>query len=182
MNDAHADDLHIPRERNRRLHVVGRVAAGAVIALIAVMWLYAASPWSRREPPATLENRSYAAAAAALCRDALAPIDDLPIASQARSPQERAQIIDQGNEVVADLVVRLRTLQPVGDHDTVLVEQWLDDWDELLRNRQAYADLLRAGGDEPFRVTGFDGVPLDASMQWFAKVNNMAECAPPGDV
>lgn len=179
-----SEQPEIPRPETsvaRRL-TIGKMAVALVIAAFVVMWLYAASPWSRREPPATLDNAAFAEEADRVCEEALAPMEDVPFASEARSPQERATFLDQGNEIVADLVVRLRALEPVGEHDTALVTQWLADWGELLRNREAYADLLRNGADEPFRVTGFDGEPLDASMAWFAQVNRMPNCAPPLDV
>ncbi len=170
------------RATRSRWSTIGKVAAGVVIAAFTVMWLYAASPWSRREPPATLDHPEYAEQAQAVCEETLRPLDDLPFASEMHSPEERAVLLDQANDVVGELVVRLRTVEPVGAHDQELVDQWLADWDEYLRNREAYADTLRAGNDEPFRVTGYDGEPLDGSMNWFTQVNLMPACATPGDV
>jgi hypothetical protein len=82
------------------------------------------------------------------------------------------------------MVADLRGLVPPDDpEEERAVSRWLDDWEEYLRNRRAYADRFRAGLDEPFRVTDRGGYQVDVLIDDFAaRANDMPSCAPPDDV
>ena len=125
------------------------------VILIALMWGYILSPWSKHgDPPTTLEDTSYTAAAEQICATSQAKINALPKAITAKSPEDRAQVLTQANTLVADLVTQLHALQPKVDADRRFTDQWMADWDSYLASRQAYARLLGIGQGRPVHGAG----------------------------
>ena len=81
--------------------------------LIALMWAYILSPWSKTgDPPTTLKDKSYAATAEPLCAATQTKIDALPKAYTAESPEDRAAVLAKADAMVATLVKQLHGLQP----------------------------------------------------------------------
>lgn len=153
------------------------------VILIALMWGYILSPWSKHgDPPTTLEDTSYTAAAEQICATSQAKINALPKAITAKSPEDRAQVLTQANSLVADLVTQLHALQPKVDADRRFTDQWLADWDSYLASREAYARLLASGKDDQFTVQAEGDHPITERMDGFALLNSMPSCQVPLDV
>jgi hypothetical protein len=160
-------------------------AIGLLVAviLIALMWAYILSPWSKRgDVPTTLKDTSYTAAAERLCAASQAKINELPKAATAESPEERAAVLTQANGLVDDLVTQLHALQPKVDADREFVDQWMADWDSYLGSRRAYARVLASGKDDRFAVQAEGGHPVTERMDGFAVLNDMPSCQVPLDV
>ena len=160
-------------------------AVGLLVAviLIALMWAFILSPWSKRGGvPTTLKDTAYTASAEQACAATQARIKQLPKAETAKSPEERAGVLDQANAMVADLVEELHALQPKVVDDRQYTEQWLADWDSYLASRQAYAKLLATGKDGRFTLQAEGGHAITERMDGFAVLNHMPSCQVPLDV
>ena len=165
-----------------------RWSAGAVglliaVILIALMWAYILSPWSKSgDVPTTLKDKSYAATAEPLCAATQTQIDGLPKANTAESPQDRAAVLTRANAMVADLVKQLHGLEPKVVEDRQFTNQWLTDWDSYLASRVRYAGILATGKDDRFTVEAEGGHPITERMDGFAVLNKMPSCQVPLDV
>lgn len=163
-----------------------RRPTGWLLALIVagsfVLWFYAFSGLARRDPPDTLDEAAYAAAAQPICAASRARIDALPIAQATRSPEERAAVLSDATDELVVMVDRLRDLTPGTDRDRAIVTAWLEDWDRYVADRRAYAAVLATGTDAQFVLTARNGEIYTKSMDNLATVNDMLECKTPGDV
>ncbi len=161
----------------------GSVGLLVAVILIALMWAYILSPFSKHgDPPTTLKDTTFTAAAEQACTTAEADIAKLPKAETAESPEQRAEVLTEANAIVADLVQSLRAIEPKVEQDRQFTDQWLADWDSYLASRQAYAQLLAAGKDERLAVQAEGGHPITERMDGFALLNNMPSCQVPLDV
>jgi hypothetical protein len=158
------------------------VALVLAIVAIAAMWVYILGPWRSREVPTTLEDRTYAERAEPLCVAAQARIAALPPAASATTPEERADVLDAANDIVAGLVAELHRIEPSVDADRQYVDQWMADWDSYLESRRRYANVLASGRDDRFAVQAEGGHPITERMDGFADLNQMSSCRVPLDV
>ena len=158
---------------------VGRITVGVIIASLVVFWIYVfvvAKPIHDELP-----DPKYAPAAQAICSDALTQLRNAGlIEAVAKTPQQRADLAERADEVLARQVERLKAIPPGDDTTRVAVASWLDDWDTWLRDRAAWVVKLRAGEDAPFLETqDKNGTPSSAALNIFARVNQMPDCATP---
>ena len=161
----------------------GSVGLLVAVILIALMWAYILSPWSKHgDTPTTLKDASYTAAAEQICAASQTKINALPKADTAESPEDRARVLTEANGLVGDLVTRLHALQPKVEADRQFTDQWLTDWDSYLASREAYARILASGKDERFAVQAEGGHPITERMDGFALLNDMPSCQVPLDV
>jgi hypothetical protein len=164
---------------------VGFVLAASVLALSALFWVWAFSPWAPRGNPDRLDDRTFAEAAERICADAQAAIDGLPAARSETSPQNRAVSVAAANTILGTMLVELRSAAAsVEDPDDArLVELWLADYEQFVRDREEHALRLAAGEDIRLEVTAIpDGGPIDGRIDGFARVNDMESCLVPLDV
>jgi hypothetical protein len=159
------------------------VALLVAVILIALMWAYILSPFSKHgEAPTTLKDTSFTAAAEQACAAAEADIAKLPKAETAETAEQRASVLTEANAIVADLVKNLEAIEPKAAQDRQFTDQWLADWTSYLASRQAYAQLLATGKDSRFAVQAEGGHPITERMDGFALLNNMPSCQTPLDV
>src|ERR1700681_1409939 len=83
------------------------------LGLIAVMWIYALG-FAPKGNPNRLHDTAWTANAESVCAAAQRQIAALPPAKTAKSAQERADVVDQANVVVADMIATLRTAEVSG--------------------------------------------------------------------
>lgn len=186
-----------------RRWTAGRMLAAAVVAASFVFWVWAFTPWARRENPARIDDRGFAAAADARCADLQAFIATLPTARSETAPRQRADQVRTGTEAVEALVADLRAsasgLSTVTDSngppDSELVASWLEDWGVYVADRRTYETALEeaaaspdgggAGSDTDLRFLLSDAAPVGVyteRMDGFARLNGMDNCQIPGDV
>jgi len=159
---------------------VGRVAAVVVVLGIVGMWAYIFSRTGREKPIDQLDDPTFAEQAQPLCE---AATEDLIGATPARTPDARANELERANDRLQALVGELAAIAPERGGDADLVGQWLDDWDTYLGDRDEYVEALRRDGDAAeFLVTPRAGRQITLTMEHFAEINDMPDCAPPGDV
>lgn len=186
-----------------RRWTAGRVLAAVVVASTFVFWVWAFTPWARRENPARIDDRVFAAAADRRCADLQAFISTLPSARSETELRQRADQVRTGTEAVEALVADLRAsaagLSAVTDSngppDSELVASWLEDWGVYVADRRAYETSLEeaaaspdgggAGSGTDLRFLLSDAAPVGIyteRMDGFARLNGMDNCQIPGDV
>jgi len=178
-----AEDL--PESGSDRLSRIGMVLAVGVVLLSLAFWVWAFGPWMSRENPDRLESRAFPEAAEVLCAATDRAIDALPAAQTATSPEERAPVVAQANDLLATMVADLRALPAatVDAEDAVLIDLWLDDYETFVEDRREHAERLAAGEDARLSVTAIPEVgPIDGRIDGFARVNDMESCTVPLDV
>jgi hypothetical protein len=152
------------------------------LGLIAVMWVYALG-FAPKGNPNRLHDKAWTANSESVCAAAQQQISALPPAKTAKSPQERAVVVDQANAVLADMIATLRTAAVKGtDKEQHYVEMWLADYDTYLGDRRDWATILHRGENKPFAISKADGGPILDRMDGFAETNNMPSCKAPLDV
>lgn len=151
---------------------------------MAVFWIYAFANTSSVEHPDAFEDPVYSAAAEAICAERQANIAEFPMATSATDPEARGPLIELGTAELELMVAELAALEPPTDPEGADgVIEWLDDYDLYLSDRRAYTEVLARGEDEPFLLSANDqGARVTDMLGTFAEVNNMASCAPAGDV
>jgi hypothetical protein len=161
-----------------------RVLVTLVVVGMAAMWgyvLYLAFGPGRQAPPDRLDDPAFAIAAEARCHAALEEVDELPSASASASATERADVVDEANEIFAAMLDDLAVLTPSGE-DGSLVRQWLADWRTYLGDRQEYAHALRSDPRAQLLVSAKDRDQITEYLDAFAADNRMTACATPLDV
>lgn len=169
--------------RTPRRVTVARVAGAAVFVAIAAFWIYAflIAPDDKVD---ALQDRSFVDRANAICEARYAELDALPPAHSSPTPADRAVVVDQSNEVVANLIADLReAAAPATGRDRELLDMWLADWDAYLQARIDFAEALRTNEDGAFfLVPARHGGQITETMDGFARTNRIMECLVPLDV
>lgn len=158
-----------------------------VLGLVS-MWvyvLYLAFGPGRQPPADRLDDPAFAEAAEPVCAGAVADVEDLPVASEASSPAQRADVLDQANSIYSDMLVDLddlRVLAPSGE-ERKRTSAWLADWDVLLADREAYAQALRQDPEARLLISEKPGTGrhITGWIDEFALANKMDDCVTPND-
>jgi hypothetical protein len=178
-----------PAEREGRRWGLGRLAVlGAVVGLVA-MWAYvvylAVGP-GRQPPIDRLDDPAFAEAAEPRCAAAVEAVDELPVAAAVDTAEERAEVLDEANDIFEDMLDDLEgmlDLVPAGEQRE-RAEAWLSDWRTYLGDRRAYAEALRVDPEARLLVSEKEGEGRHVTgwIDEFAKANRMPSCATPTDV
>jgi hypothetical protein len=182
------DDVDTPGEPPARGRRVGRIAVAGVVVGLLAMWgyvLYLAFGPGRQPPVDRLDDPAFASAAEDRCADALDQIDGLPVANATPDPSERADVLDQANEIYAAMVDDLAGMtRLVPDaQQRGYAEEWVDDWRTHLGDRRAYARDLRTDADARLLVSEKpgEGQQITEWVDEFAAANRMPACKSPTD-
>jgi hypothetical protein len=161
----------------------------AVILAVALFWIWAFTQSVRQadEPmtgrnPDYLEDRSWAEEAEATCADTMDVIDERSRAAGTQDRVARADAIDESSADLRAMLEALASPLPEPEADRAVVEPWIADWEDLIEDRDAYAEDLRADPDARFLTSEKFNDPLDRVIMTFAEVNEMPSCGPAGDV
>ena len=153
---------------------VWRVVSLLLLLSIIAFWIWALSPLAPQGHPDKLDDPAFAIAAKPLCADAKSSLEELPLALTTKTPDERAELIDEGTAIYRDLLEALRLLAPNPNSDD----------GKNVNDRDQYAEKFRLGKDEAFVVS-----PSIKGDKWvsrpideFAKANDLKECMVPLDV
>jgi hypothetical protein len=166
-----------------RLRLLARVAIIVFVVASLAMWGYAL--FGPRRTAGKMDDPAFSEAAEAICAPLVAEIDDLPAAHETPDADERAQVVDNANALLAGQIDELDRLVPLtagGSRDRTMITEWLADWETYLDDRRAYADDLRADPDARLLETAKQERPISDALTRFADANEMSSCAPPGDV
>jgi hypothetical protein len=162
---------------------IGRWLAILVVAAIVLMWLYVFSGAAAEDPPDQLDDTGYALAAEPLCAAAVDEIAALPSAGEAATAADRAEVLDDANAVLTDLVDDLAAIEVDNARDQELVDLWIADWRTYIDDRREYADELRVDDTAELLVTAREGRQITLTIDRFTSkvVNNMESCSTPLD-
>ena len=101
-----------PRSARR---TIGWVAAGTFVVATFAMWLYAFFLFDPGLKVDELADRTFPTAAEPICAAAGARLDQLPPANTAKDALERADVVDQADEILRGMLDQLRSVAPTGD-------------------------------------------------------------------
>jgi hypothetical protein len=161
-----------------------RVVIMVVVIAMLAMWgyvLYLAFGPGRQAPPDRLDDPAFAIAAQARCDATLDEVAALPAASESTTAADRADVVEEANDLFATMLDDLAALAPAGE-DGDLVREWLADWHTYLGDRQAYADAIRSDPEAQLLVSAKDREQITEFLDAFAADNRMIACATPLDV
>lgn len=163
----------------------GRVLALIVSVSLVVFWIWIFSGAPARPNPDRLDDRAFVARSEARCQQLLDDLAELPGPGEFGSAENRADVLDEANAMVTELVDDLEADAPTSGDDAVRIEGWIGDWRTYLADRADYADRLRRDPEAKLLITVNEDLqdPVDKTIQIFADdVNEMPACATPGDV
>lgn len=181
-------DVDVEAERSTRHRpLLPRLALWFGLLAFAAFWTWALF-FASKEPRNRIDDRAWAARAQDICetaereRLALADFREMDDASP-DLVRERADIVDRATDVVEAMLDDVVAVQPADDKGRDLVPQWEADYRSYLADRRAFADTLRATGENtPFYESTAGGIPVSEKLETFAADNRMAACAPPHDL
>ena len=161
----------------------GRVAAVVAILAIALFWAWVFSGAPAKQNPDYLDDRTYAAALEARCTELRTDIGELPRASETPERLDRAEVIDQANAMIGEFIDDVSAAAPTTGEAGTAMEGWLADWRTYLADREDYVDRLRNDEGDRFYVDESPlGDTVDRTIEVFADINRIPDCATPGDV
>lgn len=165
----------------RGMHPVLKVLIAVFLLASAAMWAFGL--WGpRSDPPGTLDDPAFGLAAEAVCARTVEAIDALPPAHRTPDPEVRAGVITEANALLAAQLSELDTMVPAEGDDRRRVTAWLGDWRTYLEDRASYAEELAVDRDARLFETEKGGDHISQALEFFAQINQMPSCAPPGDV
>jgi len=191
------------------LRILALVGVISTVALFTFLLVFAFTGGNTRNPD-ELDQIGFADTADAICEQHQNAILALTPAQDVATPAERADVLDEANEILADMIAALRvdvegrdvvddlpdarsnSLSPadqaVVDAGTLSAEdkrnldQWLRDHELYLADRQNHSMRLRDEGDVRFLVTAKGTSQVSEAVDGFARVNDMENCAVPLDL
>lgn len=166
----------------------GRIAVVTVVLGLVGLWIYviylAVGP-GRQPPIDRLSDPTFAQAAEPRCAEALAAVEELPLASESPTATERADVLDRANRIWADAIDDIEGMVPlVRDPDERdRTEQWLADFRTFLGDRREFARALRSDPGARLLVSEKPGTGrhITGWIDEFALANRMPSCATPPD-
>ncbi|MCB1031129.1 MAG: hypothetical protein KDA95_07305 [Acidimicrobiales bacterium] len=161
---------------------VGRALAVLTMLVIVGFWAWIFSGAPARKNPDFLD-RAYAEKLGAQCQAMVDNIATLPSGLTITDATERADVLDQANEMIAEFIEEVRQGAPSTGNDAKSITGWLGDWETYLANREDYANRLR---EDPSARLLLDASPLgdavDRTILVFAEINHLDACQTPGDI
>ncbi len=160
----------------------GLIFAVVVVVGTLAMWAYLfliADP----NVPDQLDDEAFPRDGQDICEVATERIDELPDAREAETPEDRAPVVAEANEILTEMVADLRAIAPTEGSDGRVTRLWLEDWDDYIADRETYADALAEGEEAELLVTAREtGGQITETIDHYAEINNMEDCAVPLDV
>ena len=181
LPDPPPDLEHDDRSPTRR-----RIAYGAALTFTVAtfgVWIYAFFFYDPGLMIDELADRTFPKQAEQVCAAAVARLDQLPPSNTAISAAQRADTVEQANDILQGMVTDLRPLLPQGQvRITKGVDEWVSDWETFLHDRQQYVEGLRRDPRTRFEESRKANRQISLAIDSFAQVNRMDSCATPGDV
>ena len=172
------DSAPVPGRR-RWLLIAGMLFAVATFGV----WIYALFIYDPGLMIDELSDRRFPKAAEQICHRARVKIEKLPTADQTEDHRERAAVVDQANDALRQMTDELQTAVPQGQgRITTGIQQWVEDWNTYIGDRDDYADQLRDDPNTRFTESLKSNRQISRAIDAFAMVNRMDSCAVPGDV
>ena len=167
-------------------HRPSSLAVGAGIAffmLMALFWIAVYSGVFNHRNPDQLYDGTWVTKAGKICAPAATTIKNLPNASTAKTPADRAVLLDRGSAALTTMVDRLGALpRPPRASDRTIVDGWLKDWHTYIGDRHRFATALRHDPKAKPLVSEVHGGWVTDAIDAMANANNIPDCATPKDM
>lgn len=163
---------------------IGLVLGTVAVLIIGFMWVAAFSGWGSTETIDQLKDKRWTAAARSVCAPRQADFDKVPDASTAKTPQDRAGIVEDSIGIFTTMTDELAALEPPSNPtEAKMVTDWLGDWDRHLEDRRRFATTLETGQkDAQFTESLREKKQISRYIDRFARVNDMEDCGTPEDL
>lgn len=132
-----------------------------------------------------LEDTTFPSQAEEICAAARGDYDKLPLAQESPTPAHRSTVIVESNQIFNTMVDDLREIVPASpEHINEGLNEWLDDWETYIGDRQQLADSLLENDSARFMETPKSNTNkgITRAINGFAEVNEMESCETPGDL
>lgn len=179
-----------PLENKTIFRVAIRWLLKGVVALsimgLSAMWIYA-FVFASKESVNKIGDTTWTQNAEMICKDAvqkrLELVDTRQISEAGPDALlERAKIVDLATDTIEEALQSISQL-PVGDEKgKAIVPLWIFDYQQLVKDRRDYANMLRSGVNTTFSESMVDGLPISEKISTFAADNRMASCKAPMDL
>lgn len=177
----------VPDERTPARRNAIRVGLGLLISLFAAFWIWALF-FASKDAVNRIDDRAWAERAEQIC--AVANEDRLELSDyrsivdeDAALIRERADIVDRATDIIDTMLDDVVAVTPADQKGREIVPLWEAEYRAYIEARRAYADDLRASGENlAFYEPANDGVPVSERLETFAGDNDMPACAPPRDL
>jgi hypothetical protein len=170
------------RDDDRRGWTPARIAAVVVGLAIALFWIWIFSGAPAKDNPDQLDDPSYVRALEARCVDLRADIAGLPLPEETPTAPERAAVIAEANTLIATFIDDVEAGAPTDGDDAISMAGWLTDWKLYLANREDYVERLNEDASARLLLDESElGDSVDKTIQIFAEINRIPDCATPGD-
>lgn len=178
-----SDHLGPLSEEPHRFTGARLLGLSAFIAM-ALFWAWAFANANSVEHADRFEDPAFVERAQKVCTVHKTLIEELPLASGAKTPQERAVLIDAATDHLRNMVAELREIEEPNDAKAREIwPQFLSDYDTYIQDRDAWSAKLKEGLDERFILSpGVTGKRVTDLLTNFAEVNDMRACSPSHDV
>jgi hypothetical protein len=164
-----------------------RVLLALVVTGFAVFWIWALF-FASKEAVNRIDDTAWAERAEAICVDATEARLELTDLTRIDQPtaeliERRADIVDAATDILDEMLDDVVAATPTDEKGQAIVPMWEAEYRTYLDDRRAYADQLRASGDNlAFYETDADGIPISERIATFAGDNDMPTCSPPIDL
>lgn len=161
------------------------VAVITAIAVVSGIWIYIIFFYRPELLIDELADKTFPTQAEQICAAARARLDELPFASQAATPKDRAEEVARSNEILDQMLLDLQAITPESPPvANEAVTEWLADWTTYLGDREEYVSNLLEDPDARFLETAKGGPNkgITKAITSFAQVNRMDSCATPADL
>lgn len=118
----------------------------------------------------------------ARCQALRTDLAELPNAEAITSAEARADVLDRANVLVAAMVDDIEADAPTEGDAGTSMRGWIQDWRTYVVNREDYARRLRVDPESRLLLDERFGDSIDRTIEIFADVNDIPDCATPGDV
>ena len=177
--DGGSDD---PERPPRRLGFWVTIAA---VTVLVGGWVYVLFFYDPGLMIDELADRTFPTQAEQVCAAAVDQLSLLEPANLAITAGDRAQTVAESNVILRRMVEDLRPLAPTSPPKVAAgVNEWLDDWNTYIDNREQYAQGLLEDPDTRFleSTKGTSTRGITRAINGFAEVNEMTSCTTPGDL
>ncbi|MCB0964760.1 MAG: hypothetical protein KDA98_15910 [Acidimicrobiales bacterium] len=162
---------------------VGRVAMVVAFLAMALFWIVIWSGVLAKQNPDYLDDRAYVDGLEARCQQLRDDLDELPPPNETPELPDRIEVIEQANVLVEGFVDDVEAGAPTEGDDGTSMAGWIGDWRTYVADREDYVVRLREDPEARFLVDETDfGDSVDKTIEIFADVNGIPDCATPGDV
>jgi hypothetical protein len=152
----------------------------AIAVVVAIVWAYAIWFSVTQGSPEDLDEDARAAVAG-VCAEALSELVALPDFTEASTAQDNVELVRRENAIFDAMVTDIDAVEPVNPDSADALDEWLEDWRDLVAARAEFADDLATDGTARLRTPAVSSgalEPVTERMNGYAIQRGVAMCQP----